>query len=383
MVISSRSAQQIVQEMQGIIHQHINMMDHTGTIIASTDPDRIGTFHEGALQVVSRRLPLLIVRDDNEYKGTRKGTNLPLVLEDDYIGVIGITGEPDEVADYGRIIQRMTEILLLDSYTREQRRIAEQVRNRYLEEWLFEPGRAADSAFIQRGESLGIWIRLPRRVMLVKVISPDGPEGPEQPVFNQAEKMVKRMIIAEPDCHFLRMSSFLVCMVTKRNDAEMALLARRVGDAISGIPGVAAAVGIDSWQSGEVPIQTGYARAVKALRACEATRQAGITFYDAITIEIFLSEISPASKREFVLRMFRNCPKGTVRRWTELLGVFYACDGSLIRASQQLYMHKNTLQQKLNKLWSLTGLDPRRYQDAALYVLALQFYMDLSDMDEI
>ena len=55
----------------------------------------------------------------------------------------------------------------------------------------------------------------------------------------------------------------------------------------------------------------------------------------------------------------------------ELLKVFYGCNGSIQQASEQLFLHKNTLQYKLNKLSGLTGINPRTYTGGCLYCLAL------------
>ena len=45
--LSRQGAQAIVEEVGAIVGQHINMMDPEGYVIASTDPERIGTLHEG------------------------------------------------------------------------------------------------------------------------------------------------------------------------------------------------------------------------------------------------------------------------------------------------------------------------------------------------
>lgn len=46
--LSRHTAMHIAKEISKLIHQHVNVMDHLGYIIASTDEERIGTFHEGA-----------------------------------------------------------------------------------------------------------------------------------------------------------------------------------------------------------------------------------------------------------------------------------------------------------------------------------------------
>ena len=57
----------------------------------------------------------------------------------------------------------------------------------------------------------------------------------------------------------------------------------------------------------------------------------------------------------------------------EMLKALFACDGSLQQTSEKLYIHKNTLQYKLNKLHQLTGLNPRTMEGSALYYFAIAF----------
>ncbi|MCF5929952.1 carbohydrate diacid regulon transcriptional regulator CdaR, partial [Xanthomonas perforans] len=47
-------AQSIVDRAMTIIDGNVNVMDHSGVIIASGEPARIGQLHEGALLVLSR-----------------------------------------------------------------------------------------------------------------------------------------------------------------------------------------------------------------------------------------------------------------------------------------------------------------------------------------
>ena len=57
-----------------------------------------------------------------------------------------------------------------------------------------------------------------------------------------------------------------------------------------------------------------------------------------------------------------------------ILRVLYECDGSINQAAEQLYLHKNTLQYKLNRLREKTGYDPRKLSSAPYYYLAIAFY---------
>lgn len=64
MFISQTAAQAIVEEIGNEIHEHINMMDSNGIIIASTNPERIGQIHEGARKVITEKLSELYITED-------------------------------------------------------------------------------------------------------------------------------------------------------------------------------------------------------------------------------------------------------------------------------------------------------------------------------
>ena len=65
-----------------------------------------------------------------------------------------------------------------------------------------------------------------------------------------------------------------------------------------------------------------------------------------------------------------------------LLEVFFAVEGSLQRAAQRLFIHKNTMQYRLKRLAEDTGLDVRKPSQAPSLYLAMLLYLDLSRGDD-
>jgi carbohydrate diacid regulator len=53
------------------------------------------------------------------------------------------------------------------------------------------------------------------------------------------------------------------------------------------------------------------------------------------------------------------------------LNVYFEENCSPASTSTRLYIHRNTLTYRLDKITSLTGLDPKRFEDAMLIRLAL------------
>ena len=88
----------------------INVMDMDGIIIASTDPERIGTMHTGARKVAETGKDLLITTDMlSAYPGCREGYNTPLFCQGEMIGVIGIFGRQTDVMELANLLRIYAE----------------------------------------------------------------------------------------------------------------------------------------------------------------------------------------------------------------------------------------------------------------------------------
>lgn len=118
MKIPTTLALKIVKDMKNIINQDLNFIDTDGYIIASTNKKRIGSFHEASLKCIATKNEI-IINNDNEYLGTKKGINIPVYLDSEIVGIIGITGEQRDVEKYGKIIKSMTEILIKEAQLKE------------------------------------------------------------------------------------------------------------------------------------------------------------------------------------------------------------------------------------------------------------------------
>lgn len=100
-------AQELVEASSSLLGKRtINIMDMDGIIIASSEKSRIGSFHAGALQVVESGEDLAITPENvSAYPGAKEGYNMPLVCNDEVIGVIGIYGVPSDVRDLAQLLK--------------------------------------------------------------------------------------------------------------------------------------------------------------------------------------------------------------------------------------------------------------------------------------
>ena len=377
MKISSTSAQQIVEEIGKLVRQNINLMDGSGHIIASNDPARIGSFHPGAYMIITQHLKEMYITPEMERSNTllRQGINLPIEVDGQVEGVIGITGLYDEVIQYGQIVKKMAEILVKERIAMDEQRLDQRIRTRFLEEWVMGEGLANLQNLSERGFSLGIDISLPRRCV---VVSPrrlelymDSLEGQE--FLEQVESVVTAHLPA--GAMVLRNTGRQILILPRRSGRELKKLCAQLTDAVRQRLDVELVCGID----GSAPdIHTACLQAGRAWRYASRTAQS-ITEFDSLHAELVLDHIPKDRKIDYLRRIFPGCGQPQIREFIFLLDAWFAADGSLSAAAQALYIHKNTLQYRLKRLAEITGLDVRRPRQAPALYLAVQFYLELEN----
>lgn len=386
MRISKSKAMMIVSQINSIIDQKINIINEEGIIIGSTDEERLNTFHEGAKRVIDRNLSELIVYENDDYEGSKRGVNFPIIVHDQIIGVIGITGDYHEVAKFGQIIKRMTEILVLDSDIKEQQAIVESVKNRFLTEWLMDENKTISKLFVERGLAINVDITIPRRIMVISTCDELYPENRSIDDLRDSERIerkIKNMIVrTSPDNLFFKLSSYLVCAVTMRPDDKMHELAETIKKTIETNSKMHLTIGIDSQNNRYTMAHSSYKKALKAVQSSVRTHKHDIRFYNDINIEIFLDDISVISKQEYVQELFKGYTQSEIAEIIAILEIYYDLEGSITAVAERLHMHKNTLQNRLKKVYEHTGYDPRSIKYSSIYIIATYFYRDISSIWE-
>ena len=143
MEISKNLATNIVYEMKKIINKDLNFIQVDGKIVASTDKERIGNYHEGAKKAILSD-GIVIIDWDEQYPGAKKGINIPVKFYEETIGAIGISGDKKEVEKYGEIIKRITEILIKEAYLLKKDERESENERLFLEKILFSKNEIID-----------------------------------------------------------------------------------------------------------------------------------------------------------------------------------------------------------------------------------------------
>lgn len=377
MFISKNAAQAIVEEIGREIQEHINLMDENGVIIASTNPERIGQIHEGARRVITEKLSELYITDEMETETTRKGTNLPLIVRDRIVGVVGITGDREQVQRYGNIVRRMTEIMVEDSISRDVKRYDRRMKYRFMEEWIAKSNTSHGANFIDRGKALGIDVEKPYRVMAFCFADyqqlSDTVEG--QRLLDEMERSVRHEM-ERRDILYLREPPRQICLLPVCKDEEMKRIAGQLLRMIEQKYGQRMVAGFDSSKGNKHDIHKCCLEAERAASHALAWEKP-FFYYDDLAIELFFNEISDGTMREYLTKMFENLPEEKLGDYMMLIEAYFTHEGSIALISEALFLHKNTLQYKLKKLAEITGRDIRKPSDAPIFYMAWMCYRKL------
>lgn len=128
--LSSKQANMIVDRLMKDIPYNINIISKDGYIMASGNKDRIGDFHKSGKLAADTKQTVLVYKDD---EGERKGANEPVLMDNQIIAVVGISGDPEEVADFSKILSSMVILLLKQTEETKRQHAVTQQKDRFLQ----------------------------------------------------------------------------------------------------------------------------------------------------------------------------------------------------------------------------------------------------------
>lgn len=146
----------------------VNIMNQQGIIIASSDTDRVGDFHQGAADVINKKKTVRIYRHQlPAYPGSKEGINMPITNNNEIIGVVGVYGDPDEVTDAANLLRVYVELYLKQVAHSVKQEVEEEIRNDILK--LILSGERDETNSIGRLSSvIFLGFTLPLTCVLVK-----------------------------------------------------------------------------------------------------------------------------------------------------------------------------------------------------------------------
>ena len=127
--------------------------------------------------------------------------------------------------------------------------------------------------------------------------------------------------------------------------------------------------GIGSEHSGISGIRTGYREGLRAIQLGMRYHLQDLVYEsDRQTLEMIVDSIPDDTKKEIMAKFFGSgSGSGLNAETLETVRVFFRNDLNLTAASKQLFIHRNTLNYRLDKIRKDYGLDLRSFHDAVVF----------------
>lgn len=377
-LLNAKLAQDIVERTMQIIPYNVNVMDDHGTILASGDPTRVGELHSGALLALAQKDVVEIdTVSAKTMHGAKPGVNLPLSINGELCGAVGLSGPPEEVSQFGKLVKLTAEMIL------EQANLVHELQrnSQYKEAFLlnlihFE--HSSDADLYAWGQRLGYDLERTQLIFILELKN----TSPEL-LFREMQKLQTRlsshqssllsatlapdeMVILDsydapknkknaellPQQHLDSLRKWF------QNECDLAFTLS-MGIALTGLTGVRT-----SYMSAKTTSKIGRARHADDLThsyyelALPVLLSGLGTQWQAEQLSLPLTRLREGDKKDKMLET-------TVKTW-------FACNENLFETAHTLGIHRNSLDYRLRRIEDITGFDLKKTEDRfLLYVSAL------------
>ncbi|GGH31181.1 CdaR family transcriptional regulator [Paenibacillus segetis] len=326
--LSPSQAQEIVDKMMKDIPYNINIMNEQGIIIGSGNLKRVGTVHQGAVEALSTGKLVEVWTDG---KSAKKGTNEPIVIDHKRVGVIGITGDPDEVRPFCNIVKTVVTLLIEQGAALKSLEHEANRKKAFLELLLSHRG-AYSQRFRREAQQYNIDLMLKTVVLCIRNLKKEQEKSKLYLLFPS--------FLLDEDTHLL---------IVQNND-DLDKLIKHLTENHKDV--------LISKGKSEANIADSYYQAKSALNVAHALKlPTQVVSYEEVNFLVKLSHTNLTGNHNAVSKLEDTLDgMETLRSF-----INHNCSVSLTAA--ELNIHRNTLQYRLKRIHSLTGKDPRNVLD--------------------
>jgi len=376
LILTNVLAQQIVNSIIPIAQNNINIMDSQGIIIGSGQTQRLNTFHRGAQDAIEHNKTIEIYPNDlDQYSGSYPGLNMPIVLNGQVIGVVGITGHPDKVRDTARVVKMVTELILEQEMLLEEARSQHHFKENFAAILLSDNADASHAKLLKEAKLLKYNLMLPRVVVVINIqplldLAFDT-FGVNDLVAARTRENTMQLITKPPHMDQQDFAVFIEdkLILLKHFPAETTeAVCRDWGSNLSALLSLNAqkpvTIGLGSLAANYTGLGQSYQEAQFALANSQG-KNALSTIYDFDILSSYLVEKinqndEPCQPLEAIKTKLNI---GLTKKYDMKNTVVSLLNNNLNLTStaKSLYIHRNTLLFRLKKLTEETGLDPCRF----------------------
>lgn len=346
-------AQMIVNTLEKNVGYKINFMDANGIIIASSDHSRIGKSHEGALIVIDTNKPIIIY-PDTTLENSREGINLPVEFNNEVVGTVGITGEIEKVKGFGTIIKTMTEILIQNYFTNNLRQYEIEREQAIVYHLLYQS--EVHSQTKKEEKIIHYLLNNPSQVIVWKYTDEISNVIERTELYSRFKSMLRHYK------HFISIINNEIILIVESTVPKSIISTLNQSTFLQKFT-----LGIGYPVSTNDKFEDSY-----KVASFIATKQSlNVDHYLALQDEYMIHTTDQTAVKLLINNVLGNLTTNEIEKYLLFLDVYEKHNGSINGMAAELYIHKNTVQYRLDRIYEKTSYNPREIKD--YYLLRLAF----------
>lgn len=358
----AKLAQDFVEANSLLVGQRtINIMDQKGIIIASTEKHRIGDFHQGAAEVLETGKPVLIkIEDLPRYPGTKEGYNMPIFLNDEIIGVVGIFGCEEEVQSIANLLRVYVTQSFSQFQMTQKQNLEAELRNQLLRLLLFG-GESQKEMIAKLCGMLNLQLEYPIRIVLLYERARERNMKHLLDYSQLIQNLIwKNVLDRRRDVFGIQNADYVILL----GGGESPEMQKRLDKLLHEIEAE------DVWNAAVSSPCRNLEEISAGMREVSVLRnRKGGTIQNleehSCRMQYLLGSMTVQEGARTAARMLRRLKEQHGENQAEQLlrtaRVYYECGGSVARAAEQLNLHKNTLLYRMKQLYQTFEME----QDSA------------------
>lgn len=358
----AKLAQDFVEATSLLVGQRtINIMDQKGIIIASTEKHRIGDFHQGAAEVLEIGKPVLIkIEDLPRYPGTKEGYNMPIFLNDEIIGVVGIFGCEEEVQSIANLLRVYVTQSFSQFQMTQKQNLEAELRNKLLRLLLFG-GESQKEMIAKLCGMLNLQLEYPIRIVLLYERARERNMKHLLDYSQLIQNLIwKNVLDRRRDVFGIQNADYVILL----GGGESPEMQKRLDKLLHEIEAE------DVWNAAVSSPCRNLEEISAGMREVSVLRnRKGGTIQNleehSCRMQYLLGSMTVQEGARTAARMLRRLKEQHGENQAEQLlrtaRVYYECGGSVARAAEQLNLHKNTLLYRMKQLYQTFEME----QDSA------------------
>ncbi|WP_085994026.1 CdaR family transcriptional regulator [Oceanobacillus senegalensis] len=364
-MLTRKIAEIVVKEASLRVNRNVNIMNRNGKIIATCDPSRLNHIHQGALKVIQSGEPLFIHYEvEDKLEGVKSGVNLPIVFHGETIGVIGVTGDPREISEIGELVKMMTELMITQEYATSQHEWKQTTKDMLLEQLLKKEPSYDDIDQLKRKLDCQF---VPIFVTTIIQIEERSTSTSNQRLLEHLENAIGHKNGLLGVIHVNRLSVILTNV--KETDKK-----------IKTIYNVLKSLNIHFRMAYSLPFENlenfreSYLDCDLALNVTDTKNE--VISFAQIEAKALVYRMNHQISQRFARRVLHNLDEANLKT----LESFFNHNLHIQKAANELYVHRNTLIYRLNKITEQTGIDPRKFEGALSLQVAIWIHEHLDNL---